>query len=379
MNLDRCDPDRTSAVVNTTLLPSGEMVRHAKAAPDAARLTASILRFSHAARCTSVDARRLAEGLFGDYMATNVLLLGVAYQSGLLPLSAVAIERAIELNDVSVRQNLSAFRYGRLYVSDPQSVLRQIEPQPATLDSERDRVVASLSGREANAHAALFERCAGLDEETRRLMTIRVGELIQYQDARYATSYVDRVLAVAERERAAVPGHNEIVTQAFARYLYKLMAYKDEYEVARLHLKPALRERTRILFTAPRRVSYQLHPPTLRGLGLKRKLRLGAWFTLVLQLLRGLRRLRGTSWDAFGYASVRREERRLPTWYGSLVQAALQQLNPQTHAQVAEIARVPDLIRGYEEIKLRSIEAAHARAEQLLAGLGSSAQDRRSA
>jgi indolepyruvate ferredoxin oxidoreductase len=372
-NLDRCDPERTAAVINTSVLPSGEMVRQARPSPDAAAMAAAILRFCDAARSVSVDARRLAEDLFGDYMATNVFLLGVAYQSGLLPLSARAIETAIELNDVQVRQNRLAFRYGRLHAADPRSVLRRVEAEPPA------RAASGLSGSEARAHAALLERCRGLDEETRRLLAIRVGELIQYQDTRYAGSYVDRVLAVSERERERAPGHAPLVTQAFARYLYKLMAYKDEYEVARLHLKPALRERTRGLFTAPRRAFYHLHPPLLRSLGLERKLRLGPWFTPVLRLLRALRRLRATPLDVFGYARLRREERRLVGWYEALVHSALARLDPQTHAQIAEIARVPDRIRGYERIKLESIEAAQGQAQALLASLGAPAAGRRSA
>jgi indolepyruvate ferredoxin oxidoreductase len=378
-NLDRCDPERTAAVINTTVLPSGEMVRQARAAPDAAAMTASILRFSDASRSMSVDARRLAEGLFRDYMATNVFLLGVAYQSGFVPLAAAAIEAAIELNDVQVEQNLRAFRYGRLYAADPRRVLRLVEPGPPTLDDERQRVASALSASEARAYAAQLDRCRDLDDETRRLIAIRIGELIRYQDARYARSYVDRVLSVAERERVKTPGHAPLVTQAFARYLYKLMAYKDEYEVARLHLKPALRQRTRGLFVAPRRVRYHLHPPLLRALGLKRKLRLGPWFTPALRLLRGLKFLRGTPWDVFGYARVRREERRLVGWYEALVASALENLDAQTHARVAEIARVPDRVRGYEEVKLRNVEAARAHAQQLLAGLGAPVDGRRSA
>jgi indolepyruvate ferredoxin oxidoreductase len=171
VNLDRCDPERTAAVINTSVLPSGEMVRQARPSPDAAAMAAAILRFCDPARSVSVDARRLAEGLFGDYMATNVFLLGVAHQSGLLPLSARAIETAIELNDVQVRQNRLAFRYGRLHAADPRSVLRGVEPEPPA------PAASSLSDSEARAHAALLERCRGLDDETGRLMAIRIGEL----------------------------------------------------------------------------------------------------------------------------------------------------------------------------------------------------------
>jgi indolepyruvate ferredoxin oxidoreductase len=378
VNLDRCDPDRTAAVINTTVLPSGEMVRQVDLSPDVEGMTASILRFADPSRSVTVDARHLAEGLFRDYMTTNVFTLGVAYQAGLLPLTARAIEAALQLNDVQVQQNIRAFRYGRLYVAEPRRVRDRVDPPPATAEEERTRVSARLSAANAQAYEDLLQRGRDLDEETRRVFAIRIGELIEYQDAPYARRYVDRVLAVAARERAAVPGRAE-VTQAVARHQYKLMAYKDEYEVARLHLKPARTDETRALFAAPRRVFYHFHPPLLRAMGLKRKLRLGPWFTPALHVLRGLRRLRGTPWDAFGYAHVRREERRLVRWYEALVDAALDRLDGGSHAAVVEIAQVPDRIRGYEEIKLASVAAAEAHAERLMTRLVEGATGPRSA
>jgi indolepyruvate ferredoxin oxidoreductase len=305
-------------------------------------------------------------------MATNLLALGAAYQAGLLPLAAGSIEGAIRLNGVQVAQNLQAFRYGRLWVADPARVSTLVDRPRRSHDEERADVLARLSGRDAHAYVSLLERCAGLDAESRRMLAIRVGELIDYQDARYAGTYVDFVLRTAEREQAVgvEPG---AVTHAVIRSLYKLMAYKDEYEVARLHLRPRFHAETRGLFVAPRRVVYHLHPPLLRALGLRRKLRLGPWFTPALRVLRGLRGLRGTAWDAFGHARVRREERQLIGWYRELVEAALGRLAPRTQQAVAEIAALPDRIRGYEEIKLRSAAAARARAVELLAALGAAA------
>lgn len=368
LNLARCDPERTAAVVNTTVLPSGEMVRQVDVSPDFEGMTASILRFAAPARSVTVDARHLAEGLFGDHMTTNVFTLGVAYQSGLLPLTDRAIEAAIRLNDVQVAQNVLAFRYGRLYVAEPARVRRLVDPSPSTFEEERSQMLARLSAANARAYEALLDRCRDLDPETRRLLAIRIGELVEYQDPAYAAVYVDRVLSVAARERAAAPGRGEL-TQAVARQQYKLMAYKDEYEVARLHLKPSRRDETRALFSDPRRVVYHFHPPLLRALGMKRKLRLGPWFTPALRVLASLRRLRGTAWDAFGYARVRREERRLVPWYETLVDTALDRLSNESHAAVVEIVRVPERIRGYEDIKLASIAAAKAQAEGLLARL----------
>ncbi|HEV8308639.1 MAG TPA: indolepyruvate ferredoxin oxidoreductase family protein, partial [Methylomirabilota bacterium] len=319
-NLDRCDPARTAVVINASLLPSGEMVRNVDFTPPVEAMTAAIASVTDPARRVSVEARRVAEALFGDYMATNLVALGVAYQAGLLPLSAGSIEGAIRLNGVQVDQNVQAFRYGRLAFTDPARVRALVEPPPRTFEDERAGVLARLAGKDAHAYVSLLERCAHLDAEARRLLAIRVAELIDYQDVRYPEAYVDFVLEVAARERVAVGAQAEI-THAVIRSLYKLMAYKDEYEVARLHLKPGFQAQARRLFVAPRRLVYHFHPPLLRALGLRRKLAFGPWFTPALRLLRGVRRLRGTAWDVFGYAGVRREERRLVPWYRSLVEA----------------------------------------------------------
>jgi indolepyruvate ferredoxin oxidoreductase len=367
-NLDRCDPDRTVAVVNTGVLPSGEMVRDAGFTPPVEAIRAQIDRFTRGDANVAVDARRLSEGLFGDYMTTNVFVLGVAYQAGRLPLSAAAIEQAISLNGVQVAQNLQAFRYGRLWVADPARVRVLVEPPPPSYESARGAVLARLGGGAAQAYVSLLDRCQGLDAEARRMLAVRVGELIDYQDAAYAGAYVDFVLLVAAREAAA--GGPGAVTHAVIRNLYKLMAYKDEYEVARLSLSPAFQARTRELFVAPRRLVWHFHPPLLRALGLRRKLGLGPWFTPALRALRALRRLRGTRLDPFGYAAVRREERRLVPWYRDLVRTALDWPGADGRRRALDVARLPESIRGYEEIKLRSIAAARVRAEQLSAAPG---------
>src|SRR5262245_62057286 len=322
VNLDRCDPTRTVAVVNSSLLPSGEMVRDVDFAPPVAAIRAQIDRVSRTDANVAVDARRLAEGLFGDYLPTNMLILGVAYQAGLLPLTSGAIEGAVRLNGVAVDQNLQAFRYGRLWRAEPDRVRPLVEPAARSVETERAAALERLGGQAAAAYVSLLDRCGDLDPEARRLLAVRVGELIDFQDARYAGAYVEFVLEVAAREGMVAPGHVE-VTHAVIRNLYKLMAYKDEYEVARLHLRRAFHEATRGLFVAPRRLSWHFHPPLLRALGLRRKIRLGPWFRHALRALRALRRLRGTALDPFGYAAVRREERRLVPWYRELMVGAL--------------------------------------------------------
>jgi indolepyruvate ferredoxin oxidoreductase len=442
VNLDRCDPSRTAAVANATPLPSGEMVRNVWLDPRTDDMLAAIQRWTDASRTVHVDALELAEGLFGDYMAMNMLALGAAFQAGLLPLGAASIEVAIRLNGVQVEQNLQAFRYGRLFVHDPARVRALLHTPRHGYAEQRRAALANLRQAEGLAYQGLLARCEHLDEESKHLLAVRVAELIEYQDAHYAEQYLDFVLKVAEREQAVlgfagrapgvragrggeqterhgdgatgrqgdaesplplgegqgegvpgagagaqregvlpagagtqsegVPGgrqYEPLVTRAVIRYLFKLMAYKDEYEVARLQTNAAFLERTEGMFERPRRLVYHLHPPLLRALGLERKLQFGPWFRPVLRGLRGMKRLRGTPLDPFGYARVRREERRLIGWYRELVEGSLEHLRPDTHALVAEIARTPDLVRGYEHIKLENIQRASQHADTLMAEL----------
>jgi len=341
-NLERCDPERTAAVMNTTLLPSGELIRDVRKEAPVEPMVRAIRELTDPARCVEVEGRQLAEALFGDYMAANLFTLGAAHQAGLLPISAAAIEGAIELNGVSVRQNVQAFRYGRLARFDPERLQALVSPP-------RAEAVPPLEG------------FAELDAETRRMLAIRAAELRAYQDDRYARSYLSFVASVASREGAPYE-----ITREVVRGLHKLMAYKDEYEVARLHLRASLRARAEATFEAPVRVSYVLHPPLLRAMGLRRKLRLGPWFTPALRALRSARGLRGTRLDPFGRPEVRRRERALPGWYRDLVTRALARLDDGNAGLVRDVARLPDEIRGYEEIKLRSIERAERQAELLL-------------
>jgi len=326
-NLDRCDPKRTAAVINSTLLPSGEMVRDVEAQAPIAPMIEAIGRFTDPARTVTVEARSLAEMLFGDYMAANLFVLGSAYQAGLLPISALSIEEAIALNGVSVQQNVQAFRYGRLHYFEPNRVRGQTgrgDPLDATAAELRKHRVSEL-------HAGFGKRAVG--------------------------DYVDFCELIAERS-----GDDSELTRDVVRNLYKLMAYKDEYEVARLHLAAGGSTIAGRMFERPLKVTWLLHPPLLRSLGLKKKLRLGPWFRPVLWTLSKAHFLRGTPFDPFGHTAVRREERRLPSWYRNLILRALD----EAPDRVGEIAKLPDLIRGYEEIKLRNIERAELRARILL-------------
>ncbi len=378
VNLDRAHPTRTVAVVNTTPSPTGEMIRNNSVLfPTEASIRRNIDQYTRAAQNLYVDAGTLAEGLFGDHMATNLFLLGIAYQAGLIPLAAASIERAIELNGVAVQQNQQAFRYGRRYVCEPQAVMDLAVPPPKGFNEERAAMLLYLeeeySKAEREAYFYLLKRCEHLDVAAQRLLAIRIGELIDYQDIAYATTYVDFVLDVAAREAAACSGRVEF-THTVIRQLYKVMAYKDEYEVARLHLKQTWHTQLTGMFAQPQKISYHLHPPLLRTMGLQRKLKLGPWFNKPLRLLRRMKTLRGRRWDLFGYAKVRRAERQLITWYRQTITQVLAHLNDSNHALAVVIVNAPVAIRGYEEIKLRRLAETQDLVAQHLARLTATTQ-----
>jgi indolepyruvate ferredoxin oxidoreductase len=335
-NLKRAHPGRTVAVVNSHEIPTGETVRKGLTVLSAdGRFLDTINAFTRAAENIFVDASQLAETLFGGHLYTNIFLLGVAYQAGRIPLESASIEQAIRLNGVAVARNLEAFAWGRKYVEDSAAVL-------------------ALAGNEKPHAPRSFEE----------LVEHRARELTLYQDAGYAQPYRTFVEEVRQAEQQAAPGSTELA-ETVARYLYKLMAYKDEYEVARLLLDPSLDVQVQATFEKPGKVVYHLHPPLLRALGLKRKLSLGPWFRPLLRLLAAGKRLRGTAFDPFGYAAVRREERHLIAWYRDGVRSLL--LGLKNHLPLAvEIARLPDRIRGYERLKLDSAQSARQAAAELL-------------
>jgi len=344
-NLDHARPEKTIAVVSTSQVPTGAMVTHTDVEfPEANGLVTSLNRFTRKDENVFLDALGLAETLFDDHMAANMIVLGAAYQAGAIPVAAAAIEEAIVLNGVSVPMNTQAFRVGRLLVADPAWV--------ATL--KRQRVGAVRVAPELTAEARGLVDTAGASGELRRLLEIRVPELVAYQDAAYARQYVEFVRRVREAERAAIGGETRL-GEGVARHLFKLMAYKDEYEVARLHLQNDVAKALAAEFPGGVRLQYNLHPPLLRALGMKRKLKLGRWFDGAFRLLLALRGLRGTALDPFGRAEVRRVERQLVGEYRALVEKALVSLSPESYERAVKLANLPDVIRGYEEIKLRNV------------------------
>lgn len=359
-NLAKADPQRTTAVISTSQIPTGQMIADATVRfPALTALRTEIEGVTRPNGNLYLDAQAIAEALFGDHMPANILLLGAAYQAGTIPVSSAAIEEAIRLNGVAVEMNLLAFRWGRLAVLDPQRVEEAVKAaragatQPHGLSVEAQQLVDSV----------------GAAGELRRLLEVRVPELIAYQNVAYARRYVEFVQKVKAIEEEKVPGHTAI-TEAVTRYLFKLMAYKDEYEVARLHLEPAAQAQLRATFGEKIKVYWHLHPPLLRAFGLKRKLKLGSWFTPVLKALRMMKRLRGTPFDPFGHTAVRRVERALIEEYRQMVEAACAKLTLENYATVVALAELPDMVRGYEQIKLDSVKRYRETAQTLLAKLG---------
>ena len=345
-NLDHARPERTIAIVSTSQVPTGAMVTStAVEFPESNGLLSSINRVTRKDENVFLDALGLAETLFDDHMAANMIVLGAAWQSGALPVSAAAIEEAIELNGVSVQMNSQAFRVGRLLVADPAWARTVV----------RHRLGAVEVKQALSTQALALGESVGAAGELKRLLEIRVPELIAYKSAGYARGYAQFVRRVREAEAAQVPGESRL-SEAVARYLFKLMAYKDEYEVARLSLNPDIAKALADEFPGGVKLAYNLHPPLLRALGLEQKLKLGPWFGSVFGVLARMKWLRGTPLDPFGFAAVRRVERQLPGEYRALVEKALVGLSPESYERAVKVASLPDLVRGYEEIKLRNVQ-----------------------
>ncbi|CAM03344.1 indolepyruvate ferredoxin oxidoreductase [Saccharopolyspora erythraea NRRL 2338] len=357
-NLETAAADRTIALVNTAVVPTAAMVTNRVPVPGSPQDALDRIAAATAEQVL-LDAQGMADALFGDHMPVNMLMIGAAFQRGCLPMSAEAIERAIRLNGAAVDTNLAAFRWGRAAVVDRDAVERALAPQ------ERAVVEVDATARRIAGDAA---------GELGRVLATRVADLVGYQDEAYAQRYAREVRRVAgiARERAGEEG-GERVAVAYAKGLHKLMAYKDEYEVARLHLDTVEKARLGDEFGAGASVSVLLHPPVLRALGMKRKIRLRRTAEVAFRALRSARRLRGTRLDVFGYAKVRRVERELVGEYRRLVERALDRLGSGTAEQVAAIAELTELVRGYEDIKLAGVERFRERAAEQLSALAARA------
>ncbi len=358
VNLEKAQAGRTVALVSSSKVPTSAMVRDTSAEfPEWTEFQRSIDDATTPERNIYFDAGTLSDNLFRSHMPANVLVLGAAYQSGVVPISASAIERAIELNGVAVEMNTQAFRIGRKIVLDPDFT--------ETLHVDRVGRVKRDTGLSKRGQK-LIDSVPDQSEELARLLRIRVPDLVGYQSVDYAAAYAEFVAEVREAEAAA--GDETALSEAVARYLYKLMAYKDEYEVARLHRSKAFQQAVRDQFGDKTEVTYKLHPPIMRRMGVKKKIGLGRSGDAAFAVLSRMKGLRGGALDIFGKTAHRRMERELIDEYRGMISRALDTLasgDDAAYSRAVEIAELPDMIRGYEDIKEANVESFRARAAEL--------------
>ncbi|WP_167003995.1 indolepyruvate ferredoxin oxidoreductase family protein [Mumia sp. ZJ430] len=330
------DPATTVAIASTSKTPTGDMVYDASVGyPETAEL---IDRLGTVSRdVMTLDALEAAEELFGSTTTANFLLVGAAYQTGALPIPAAAIEEAIGLNGVAVDANVAAFRWGRVAVADPAAFAAAASPRTV----------------EAALIAVPAVDAAGFSDAIRATVARRASDLVRFQGMATAERYVARVAAVRDAER--VVGSDERLTQAVATSLFKLTAYKDEYEVARLLTDAAFADEVARQVPGGSRMTYKLHPPALKAMGRSKKVGFAPRSHVVLRGLARMKGLRGTPFDPFGYAKVRRLERRLVSHYEGVVDTLVAGLSAESYERAVRIAALPDVVRGYEDVKLRNV------------------------
>jgi indolepyruvate ferredoxin oxidoreductase len=303
-----------------------------------------------------VDATGLATAILGDSIATNLFMLGYAWQKGLVPLSLDALERAVELNGVAIETSKRTFAWGRLAAHNLASVQAAAKP---TLRVEK-RAARNLP----------------------EIVAQRVELLTAYQNKAYADrykSFVDKVV-LAEKEKA--PGRSGLA-EAVARSLYKLMAYKDEYEVARLYSDGEFLKKLGSQFEGDYKITFHLAPPLFAerdpATGQLKKSEYGGWMMPAFRFLASLKGLRGTRLDIFGYSEERKMERRLIGEYQASIEQVLATLDPANHSLAVQIASVPETIRGFGHVKEKSVKAAKEREASLLAAYRSPATEKAAA
>jgi indolepyruvate ferredoxin oxidoreductase len=353
-NLAGLRADRTVVVGSTSTTQTGAMVVDSRLPyPDTSAMQAEIERRTKPGSSCWVDAFGATQALFGDTTTANVFVLGAAYQHGVLPVRADAIEEAIVLNGTAVATNQAAFRWGRCAVAAPEQLEALLTVRGgagATLPAE---VETDLVGRR-------------FEPTLEALVRTRAVDLMGYQGRSVVTRYLAGVDAAWRAEQAANPA-STLFTATVARNLHRVIAYKDEYEVARLLTSPGAIAQAEAVGGPGARVTWKLHPPMLRALGRQRKMSFGRWTRPVMQALRHGRVVRGTSLDPFGYAEVRREERRLINEYEALCRRLGDELSATGLERAAEVAALVGQVRGYEGVKLRNLATYRAELAAALA------------
>ncbi len=344
--LAKIEQGRTWSIINAHETMTGEFTRKPDMEFPGQRLQDVIRETTGAAQTDFIDGTRIATALLGDSIATNLFMLGYAFQKGLVPLSSAAIDRAIELNATAIEANRQAFLWGRCAAHDCAAVERVVAPAaPVPTAHDLARTLEDVIAR-------------------------RVAFLTDYQDAAYAARYRALVDQVAQAEATRTPGRSGLA-DAVARYYFKLLAYKDEYEVARLYTDGKFLAQVAAQFEGDYRLSVNLAPPLISArdaaTGHLTKREFGPWMLRAFGLLAKLRRLRGTKLDIFGYSAERRRERQLITEYEVVVEELLAGLDHENHSLALQIAAIPEQIRGFGHVKEAHLEAAKRREAELLA------------
>jgi indolepyruvate ferredoxin oxidoreductase len=337
----RMRPGRTHVALNAHSAPTAAFVKNADWANPADACAAEIVKAAGPEAVSPFNADVVATKLMGDSIYANPMMLGYAWQKGWIPLGRESLMRAIELNGVAVENNKAAFTWGQRAAHDWASVQSLLAP----------------------AQVIEFKK-----RETLEGMVARRAEFLSaYQNRAYADSYrnfVDKV------RLAEAPVGKTTLTEAVARYLFKLMAYKDEYEVARLHAETGFHEKIAAMFEGDYKVNYHLAPPLLAKRNEKgelQKKKYGPAMFAAFRLLAKLKGLRGTPLDIFGTTAERRAERALPAEYRQTIEQVIASLNEANHALAVEIARIPEQIKGFGHVKERNLAGARAQWQQLMA------------
>lgn len=335
----------TIFVVNTAEVMPGDFARSADFSLPTERIKRAIRNAAGEENAFFFDATRTATVLFGNSVGANMFMLGFACQHGGLPVAPAAVEAAIQLNGQAVAMNVAAFRWGRRAAHDPDAV----------------QALVGKAGQDG------LPEVETLDDIVER----RADFLAAYQDASYARRYRDRIAALRAIEDKAVPG-SSTVSEAAARALFKLMAIKDEYEVARLYTDGSFKSQLAAEFQSWERLEFHLAPPILgrKGTdGKPRKSRFGPWMMTGFRVLAALKGLRGTPFDIFGRSAERKMERRLLAEYEADLDLIAARVTAGTVEAAAALASVPQLVRGFGHVKEASVRKAADERQRLIARL----------
>jgi len=344
--LAKLNRDRSHAIINDYQSATSDFIFNKDYQFPADDMKQALVHEVGEEKASFVNATNIARQLLGDSIAGNLFLLGYAYQQGLVPVSAEAIEQAIELNNVAVDMNRQAFVWGRVAAAEPEFLERQLP------DLEQE-----------------FQPLTDLDE----IIQWRFDYLVQYQDKAYARRYTDLVEKVSGAEQALLQSGDKAelkLTEAVARSYFKLLAYKDEYEVARLYTQTDFRDQLRQHFSGDYKVNFQFAPPIFakkdKTTGHLKKREFGPWVWPLLKVVARLKFLRKTPWDPLGRTAERKLDRELIADFETRVERVLQLLEPNNHALAVEIAALPQTVRGFGHIKERAAQQYRRRSDELM-------------